>query len=256
MKLLLLGGTADARRLAKRLQLPGIEIIYSVAGLVRMPDVDCQIISGGFSQFGGLKAYIEQQNIDAVLDATHPYAEKMTATACSVTQQLDLPYWRFHRAPWKAQGSDHWQMFKDWSQLLPALAGFKSVFLTAGQIDEAAVTAFADYSQQKQQRQLLRTAVQPAQPLPDSMSWIKAIGPFDIEGELALMREHKIDALVSKNSGGKATEAKLEAARQLDVPVMMLKRPELPEGINTFDELDACVAAVLNTLKTSDRNAF
>lgn len=245
MKILLLGGTADARRLAKRLVQPDIEIIYSVAGLVRMPDVECQVISGGFSQFGGLKAYIEQHNIAAVLDVTHPYAEQMTATAWAVTQQLELPYWRFHRAPWQAQAGDNWQLFQDWQQLLPALADYRAVFLTAGQIGEAAVTAFADYGQQKQQRQLLRTAVQPALQLPASMSWIKAIGPFDVAGELALMQAHKIDVLVSKNSGGKATEAKLEAARRLGISVMMLARPDLPEGMTIFEQLDDCSEAIL-----------
>ncbi len=249
MKLLLLGGTADARRLAKRLlrdeEKPDIEIIYSVAGLVRMPDVDCQVISGGFSQYGGLQTYIEQQNIEAVLDATHPYAETMTGTAWAVAQQLRLPYWRFHRAPWQEQAGDNWQMFDDWSQLLAALAKFKSVFLTAGQIDEMAITAFAQYAEQGQQ-QLLRTAVQPKHPLPESMSWIKAIGPFDLESELALMHEHQVDVLVSKNSGGKATEAKLAAARRLGIPVMMLARPKLPAGITIFDELDDCASAVLS----------
>jgi precorrin-6A/cobalt-precorrin-6A reductase len=245
MKLLLLGGTADARRLAKRLQRDDIEIIYSVAGLVRMPDVECQVISGGFSQFGGLQTYIEQQNIDAVLDATHPYAEKMTANAWAVAQQLDLPYWRFHRAPWQAQVGDNWQMFAGWPQLLAALAEFKSVFLTAGQIGDVAVEVFAKYGEQGQ-KQLLRTAVQPKQQLPDSMSWIKAIGPFDLESELALMKERQVDVLVSKNSGGKATEAKLAAARRLGIPVMMLARPELPVGITIFDQLDDCVTAVLN----------
>lgn len=253
MKLLLLGGTADARRLAKRILCnekgrDDIEIIYSVAGLVRLPDVDCEVISGGFSQFGGLQTYIEQQKINAVLDATHPYAEKMTATAWAVTQQLNLPYWRFHRAPWQVQAGDHWQMFASWTELLVALVTFKSVFLTAGQIDDVAVAVFAKYAEQGQ-KQLLRTAVQPKQPLSASISWVKAIGPFDLENELALMHEHQVDVLVSKNSGGKATEAKLEAARSLGIPVMMLARPALPKGITIFDELDDCASAVLSRVK-------
>lgn len=252
MKLLLLGGTADARRLTKRLLqneklLDDLEIIYSVAGLVRMPDVDCQVISGGFKQYGGLRAYLEQQSIDAVLDATHPYALNMTATAWTVTRELKLAYWRFHRAPWQEQAGDHWQHFENWGGLLAELAGYQSIFLTAGQIDEAALATFAQLGKQGQ-RQLLRTAVQPSHDLPASMSWVKAIGPFDLESERALMQEHQVDVLVSKNSGGKATEAKLVAARELGIPVLMLKRPELPDGISIFDELDECVEAVLNAL--------
>jgi len=179
------------------------------------------------------------------LDATHPYAEKMTAKAWAVAQQLDLPYWRFHRAPWQTQAGDNWQMFDGWSQLLAALAEFKSVFLTAGQIDETAVATFAKYGEQGQ-KQLLRTAVQPKYSLPDSMCWIKAIGPFDLENELALMQEHQVDVLVSKNSGGKATEAKLAAARSLGIPVMMLARPALPNGITTFEQIDVCSEHILN----------
>lgn len=252
MKMLLLGGTADARRLAKRLlrneeQRDDIEIIYSVAGLVRMPDVGCQVISGGFTQFGGLRAYIEQQSIEAVLDATHPYAEIMTATAWTVTREMNLPYWRFHRAPWQAQAGDDWLQFESWDALLAELAGYQSVFLTAGQIDEVALANFEQLGKQGQ-KQLLRTAVKPSHELPTSMHWVKAIGPFDLESERTLMQEHQLDVLVSKNSGGKATEAKLTAARELGIPVMMLKRPELPDGIAVFDELDECIEAVLNAL--------
>lgn len=254
MKLLILGGTADARRLAKRLQLNSagqkrieLDMIYSVAGLVRMPDVDCTVISGGFSQYGGLRTYIEQMGIEAVLDATHPYAEKMTGTAYAVSQQLGLPYWRFHRAAWQPQEGDHWQPFASWAPLLAALVRFKSVFLTAGQLDEATLARLGDYGRQGQ-RQVLRTAVAPAHALPASMHWVKAIGPFDLANELALMREHAIDVLVSKNSGGQSTEAKLAAARKLGIPVLMLERPALPAGMPVFEELDQCAEAVLNAL--------
>ncbi|EGH00095.1 Cobalt-precorrin-6x reductase [gamma proteobacterium IMCC2047] len=233
--------------MVKRLNRPEIETVYSVAGLVRMPDVDCEVISGGFSQFGGLQTYIKQQQIDAVLDATHPYAQNMTATASAVTRELNIPYWRFHRAPWQAQEGDHWQQFDSWDALLARLKGFQSVFLTAGQLDEAVVSVLDHYGKQGQ-KQLLRTAVQPSHDLPPSMRWVKAIGPFDLENERALMREHQVDVLVSKNSGGKATEAKLAAAREMGIPVLMLKRPELPADITVFDELDECVEAVCHLI--------
>lgn len=90
--------------------------------------------------------------------------------------------------------------------------------------------------------------MQPQHALPESMSWIKAIGPFDFASELAVMQEHQVDVLVSKNSGGSATEAKLAAARNLGITVMMLARPELPQGLTIYDELDDCVAAVLKAL--------
>ncbi|MGK0500596.1 MAG: precorrin-6A/cobalt-precorrin-6A reductase, partial [Oceanicoccus sp.] len=117
MNLLILGGTADGRKLATSLHQQGVSVIYSVAGLVRMPDVDCQVVSGGFSQFGGLISYIKQQSITAILDVTHPYAQIMSATAVDVAKACDIPCWRFHRAAWQPEAGDNWQLFQQWDKL-------------------------------------------------------------------------------------------------------------------------------------------
>lgn len=250
MTLLILGGTADARELAGRLaqECDPAAMIYSVAGLVRRPQVDCEIISGGFRQFGGLAAYIHQRNITAVMDVTHPYASIMTQTAASVCRDMGLAYWRFQRPAWQPTAQDQWVSVENWSSLVDQLAGYQSVFFSAGQLPHEVMDCLAVLHEGGKQRQLLRTAAVPVNSLPKGMSWIKAIGPFELAQELALMCEHRIDVVVSKNSGGDSTVAKLEAARQLSLPVFMLKRPAPPENINFFDDLQACVDTVQHTL--------
>jgi len=232
MSLLLLGGTADARRLCKALIDQGVAIIYSVAGLVRTPDVDCEVVSGGFTQFGGLPAFLKDRNITAILDATHPYAATMSTTAVAAAKACNILCWRFHRPAWEACKGDNWQMFKDWDDMLPALRNKESIFLTAGQIEQQIVDCLA----RNEQQILYRTAAKPKILLPDAIKWIKAIGPFDKEDELALMKQYQVDVLVSKNSGGEATVAKLIVARELGVPVFMLQRPELSIADRVFTD--------------------
>lgn len=253
MTLLVLGGTADARRVATTLHQQGISVIYSVAGLVRAPQVPCEVVSGGFTQFGGLQRYIEQQAISAVLDITHPFAQTMSATAVAVAKACSIPCWRFHRKAWQQQPGDRWQQFSDWAELIPALADKRSVLLTAGQLTQTVLDALirlplrhqgADMALESRHF-ILRTAVAPKIDLPANVHWIKAIGPFNEAGEKALMVEHQVDALVSKNSGGDATQAKLTVARQLSIPVLMLQRPAFPAADEQFSDEALCVDAVL-----------
>jgi len=179
-KLLLLGGTADARQLAEQLYPPllarGITLLYSIAGLVRTPKVPCPVVSGGFRQHGGLAAFIQQEHIIAILDVTHPYAQTMSTTAVNVARQLAIPCWRFHRQAWEPQAGDRWHSVDDWEQALPLLANKRSVLLTAGQLSQTwldelvavsaqyRLSAQASLQQQKpeqEQQQQLRTAVKP-----------------------------------------------------------------------------------------------
>lgn len=264
MKVLLLGGTADARKILRELdalgllqvsdQHPdGIQMIYSIAGLVRTPDVPCEVISGGFSQYGGLRHYLEENGIDAILDATHPFAQTMSNTAVRVAKECQIPCIRFHRPAWEAQATDQWQSFDDWQALIPELAGKQSVLLTAGQLDQTTLDQLVDQANAQQPRQtlILRTAAKPRVSLPDSIIWLKALGPFKETDELALMQEHKIDALVSKNSGGAATQAKLFAARTLGVQVLMLQRPEFDPADKQFSRISDCIDWLTSTVKQS-----
>lgn len=251
MSLLLLGGTADGRKLAESLHRQSLELIYSVAGLVRTPDVGCEVVSGGFTQFGGLVNYIRQQGVVAILDVTHPYAQVMSSKAVSAAKKCGIPCWRFHRESWQVQEGDDWRLYDDWKSLLPDLREKKSVFLTAGQLSQEVVDVFANNTSQCQ---LLRTAVKTKTQLPASMEWIKAIGPFSYDDEFALMEERGVDALVSKDSGGDATVEKLNAARALGLPVYMLARPSLPNADKIFTSRLECEKFVLEQFNISNKN--
>ncbi|MDP6189238.1 MAG: precorrin-6A/cobalt-precorrin-6A reductase [Gammaproteobacteria bacterium] len=222
MNLLLLGGTADARKICALLhsQYPDARLTYSVAGLVRLPQVPAQVISGGFRQFGGLSQYCQTHNIQAIVDATHPFTTVMGATARTSAQALAIPYWRFLRPAWQSQTGDQWYNFANKQDLLQAMQGYQRVLLTLGQLRAQ------ELGQLNQVPQVwLRTAAQPQINLPQHVQWLKAIGPFALSNEKALLQQHRIQALACKNSGGDATSAKLTAAREQGLPVYMLQRP-------------------------------
>ncbi|MDI3323975.1 precorrin-6A/cobalt-precorrin-6A reductase [Pontibacterium granulatum] len=255
-KLLLLGGTADARHITKALlemscvPTRSLQIVYSVAGLVRTPKLPCEVLIGGFSQFGGLATYIRDQKIDAILDVTHPFAATMSSTTVSVAKDLGIPCWRFHRPEWQKQPADKWRLFDDWQTLIPTLAAKQSVLLTAGQLTQDAMDQLVTQANEGQ-RLILRTAAPPRVELPDSVEWIKGIGPFRLESERALFQHYGVDALVTKNSGGVSTEAKLHAARELGVEVFMLQRPELPDADQQFSDIAEGVAVIRDWMKNA-----
>ena len=222
MKLLILGGTCAAKTLARELHAKGIEVVYSIAGLVRQPDLPCEIISGGFSIRGGLSRYLVENNITAVLDATHPFASKMSQTVLGVTEQLKLPLWRYQRPDWVATPEDDWTFFSDWDDLLRGLTPFKSVFLTQGQLSESMLAALHMRRKPKQQF-IQRTAVEPKHRIPDWMGWVQDIGPFTLDAELDLLKKHQIEVIISKHSGGELP-TKLLAARSLQIPVLLLQQ--------------------------------
>lgn len=241
--LLVLGGTADGRVLAQRLHAKNIALIYSIAGLVRKPQLDCQLLVGGFSQFGGIERYVRQHHIPAILDITHPYAQRMSEAAARAAQSCGIAYWRFHRAQWQQQCGDNWQRFASWEDLLPALAGKRHIFVTTGQVAPHTLERLLERCHSV----LLRTAVKPKNPLPERVHWVKAIGPFEEKQEMCLMRRYGIDALVSKNSGGDSTIAKLTAARGRHIPVYMLDRPVLPAADKLFLDRQTCEEFVLTS---------
>lgn len=244
-KLLILGGTADARIMAGKLHEAGVEVIYSVAGMVRRPVLDCQVISGGFSQFGGLANYLKEQQISLLLDATHPYASRISQAAVDAAEQLAIECWRYDRPSWQPSEGDSWQYHASWQQICQALPEGGRVFLSAGQLPQQALDDIC----QRSERVLLRTAVEAQAQLSDKVDWIKAIGPFDLASETQLLNDWQPSVLVSKDSGGAATYAKLEAARNLQIPVLMFQRPESVAASREFAVREDCVAAVTAAMK-------
>lgn len=243
MKILLLGGTADARCLADALYQAGLQVVYSIAGLVRVPKIDCELVVGGFTQFGGLVNYLRDNHISAILDVTHPYAQTMSCNAVDAAREMRIPCWRFHRPAWQKKDADLWSYYQTDEDLLSQLKGYRVPLLSAGQMSDNLLNKIMQLS--SVERTVWRTAVEPKFDLPASVCWIKAIGPFALEDERQLLTEHSIDVIVSKNSGGLATYSKLEAARDRSIAVLLHCRPTLSEADREFSDTQACLQACL-----------
>lgn len=244
MKILLLGGTADARRLCDNLIQQKFDVTYSIAGLVRTPTLDCPVLVGGFRKLGGLTEYLSRNQVDLVLDVTHPYAKKMSDQAVLSGQALGVPVWRFHRPAWERSNQDKWHCYQDFEQLVKMLENYKRPLLSAGQFSLEELTrinALANI-----EHIVLRTAVKPKFSYEKlaKLHWLKAIGPFFYQDESLLIQTQDIDVIVSKNSGGSATSAKLQVANRLRLAVLMLERPNLMGPDKLFNSLDECFAAI------------
>ncbi|MGV6809920.1 MAG: precorrin-6A/cobalt-precorrin-6A reductase [bacterium] len=251
LNVLLLGGTADAKQLAIQLHSANLHyydklcLTYSLVGLLRQPDLPCSIICGGFSQYGGLINYLSEQAIDVLVDATHPYAAKMSHEAYHAAQVLQRPYWRYTRPMWGAEQHDQWQTVS-FAQVSCVIQQhhYQRIFLSIGQsatpLLEKLLPTYPD------KLFLLRTAGDLAPSLAAYRHLIheQQIGGFTPVSETQLLQRYRIDCLVSKNSGGQSGLAKLQAARALHLPVLMLERPALPLAEREFFCQAELVAAI------------
>jgi precorrin-6A/cobalt-precorrin-6A reductase len=195
---------------------------------------------GGFGGPEGLAAYLRAERIDAVVDATHPFAARMSANAVAACRATATPLVVFTRPPWVRQEGDRWIEVATMEEAVEALGPErKTVFLTQGRLQLAA------FVRAPQHRYIVRAIDLPAEA--DALvdcRLILARGPFALRDELALMRDERVDTLVSKNSGGRATYSKIEAARMLDVEVVIVKRPNPPDA-ETLHDLDAVMAWIV-----------
>ncbi|MEE8517177.1 MAG: cobalt-precorrin-6A reductase [Alphaproteobacteria bacterium] len=247
MRLLILGGTIEARALADQAQQrygPGLDVITSLAGRTAQPIGQAGAVrSGGFGGASGLADYLRHQSIDVVIDATHPFAATMSAHACEACAEVQVPRLMVVRAPWQMRDGDNWIEVDDIAAAaaaLPALktvsAGRARVMLTLG---ASALTYFGGL---KGFWFLARMIEAPADPLPlRHCRVIEGRGPFTVAGERELLVRHRIDVLVSRQSGGAATGAKIDAARTLGLPVVMIKRPPLAPGPHAATVEDALI---------------
>ncbi len=226
MRVLLLGGTAEARALAKALH-PHVELVSSLAGRVPDPALPVGPVRiGGFGGVEGLRRYLEDERIDAVVDATHPFAATMTAHAAQVCGEMRLPLLVLARPAWDPGAATVVASDAEAADVVTRQR-YSRVFLTTGR---SGVQAFAD----SEAWFLIRAVTEPdGSALPRRHTLVLSRGPYRYDDELALLREHDIDALVTKNSGGDMTRAKLDAAATLDIPVIMVARPPLPSGVRT-----------------------
>jgi precorrin-6A/cobalt-precorrin-6A reductase len=226
-QVLVLGGTGEARRLAAALVARGVDVLSSLAGRVADPALpEGAVRIGGFGGPAGLAAWLAEHRPRAVVDATHPFAATITCSAATAAAAQGIPLLRLQRPGWTPQPGDNWRFVDSLAEAARAVAGSRSVFLTTGR---QGVGAFAALPGEV----LVRSVDPPDEPLPAGATLLLARGPFSVADELALMRAHRVDVVVTKDSGGHMTEAKLTAARELGIPVVLVRRPPLPPGVPT-----------------------
>jgi precorrin-6A/cobalt-precorrin-6A reductase len=236
VKVLLLGGTGEARSLAARLaECPGLEVVSSLAGRVRDPALPVGAVRvGGFGGVAGLGRYLRDEGVQAVVDATHPFAATITDHAARACAEVGVPRLVLRRPGWSSGPGDVWHWVESIEQAPAAVAALCGpdgcVFLTTGRRDLA---VFAD---DPSREYLVRVVDPPGARTPARMELLCARGPYTVEGERELMRSRGVRLLVTKDSGGAMTSAKLVAARELQVPVVVVARPVLPADSTTVTE--------------------
>lgn len=240
MRVLLLGGTSEARALAAKLH-PEVAVISSLAGRVPDPALPVgEVRIGGFGGVDGMRRWLLGAGVDAVVDATHPYAATITGHAATVCGELGVPHLVLARPAWPhgdaiVVGSD-----REAANTVVAQA-YSRVFLTTGRSGIAAFTNVDAWF-------LIRAVTAPdEQGLPLRHRVVLSRGPYRYDDELALLRANRIDALVTKNSGGPMTRPKLDAAAALGIAVVMVDRPPLPPGVRTVSTVDEAAAWVRST---------
>ncbi|MFI9389521.1 cobalt-precorrin-6A reductase [Streptomyces bauhiniae] len=229
---LILGGTTESRRLATALAIrPGVRVTTSLAGRVSRPGaIDGEVRVGGFGGVAGLADWLRAHRVTALVDATHPFAERITANAAEAARVAGVPHAVLRRPGWDLD-VDWYPVasLEEAARLVPRLG--QRVFLSTGRLGLAVfagltVTQF-----------VVRSVEPPEPPMPPHCELVPARGPFSLADELDLLRTHRVDVLVTKDSGGAATAPKLAAARSLALPVVVVRRPELPSGVRALPDV-------------------
>jgi precorrin-6A/cobalt-precorrin-6A reductase len=230
-RILILGGTADARALADTLaDRSDLHVISSLAGRTQAPVLPRgDVRSGGFGGADGLGTYLSDAAIDLVVDATHPFAAQISAHAHDACAAKGIPYVRLERPAWHRQTSDRWQSVTSVAAAAAALGPGETVLVTVGRQELAPFAARTDFTV------IARMIEPPEIEVPAHMEILLARPPFSEADERTLFGDRSITVLVCKNSGGEATMAKLAAARTLQVPVLMVERPAKPPARTAQD---------------------
>ncbi|MEU1875045.1 cobalt-precorrin-6A reductase [Streptomyces sp. NPDC019793] len=244
MHVLILGGTTEARRLAELLAaapagpagragpVPELRVTNSLAGRVAAPRTPPgELRVGGFGGAEGLAAWLRAHTVDLLVDATHPFAGTIPFHAAHAAATARVPLLALRRPGWRRGEGDVWHeagSLTEAAALLPGLG--RRIFLTTGR------TGLAAFAQLAEPWFLVRSVDAPEAPGPPRMEVLLDRGPFTLDGERELLRRHRIDVLVTKDSGGAATAPKLTAAREAGLPVVVVRRPPVPGGVPVVAE--------------------
>ncbi|MGW1225303.1 cobalt-precorrin-6A reductase [Streptomyces sp. NPDC001478] len=241
MHVLILGGTTEARRLAELLAAArpaATTVTSSLAGRVagpRLPPGEVRI--GGFGGADGLAAWLRDHRVDLLIDATHPFAGTISRNAALAATAAHVPLLMLRRPGWVPVAGDDWHpvgSLAEAAAALPALG--RRVFLTTGR------TGLAAFAGLDALWFLVRSVDAPEPPYPARTQTLLDRGPFTLDGERELIRRHRVDVVVTKDSGGAATAPKLEAAREAGIPVVVVRRPPAPEGVETTGTPEGALA--------------
>ncbi|PZG26243.1 cobalt-precorrin-6A reductase [Spongiactinospora gelatinilytica] len=238
MRVLILGGTAEARALAAELH-PQAHVVTSLAGRVTNPRLPVgEVREGGFGGPDGLAAWLAAERIDLLVDATHPFAARMTASAVAASAATGVPLLILRRPGWTEGPGDTWSRAGSLEEAAALVRERARVFLTTGRRSLPVFAALPG-------RWFLARSVDPPEPpVPANVRVLLDRGPYTVAGETALIREHRLDVLVTKDSGGPMTTAKLVAARETGLPVIMVNRPPVPQGVLLAESVAEAVAWV------------
>lgn len=245
IRILMLGGTTEATALAKALSgHPRCDVLLSLAGRTEKPSpqpVPTRV--GGFGGADGLATFLREGEFDLLVDATHPFAARISQNAAEAIAGTGIPALCLRRAPWMPQSGDHWTHVASVQDAIAALGrSHRRVFLAIGRQE-------AHRAETAPQHSYLVRSVDPVDPelaLTD-VHYLLDRGPFDIDGETALLEDHQIDAVITKNSGGAATYAKIAAARALGIEVIMVSRAAAP-AMPAVETVEAAVSAINHLL--------
>ncbi|MGW8361793.1 cobalt-precorrin-6A reductase [Streptomyces wedmorensis] len=225
MHVLILGGTTEARALAGLLH-GEVRTTSSLAGRVASPRLPVgEVRIGGFGGVDGLVGWIREHAVDAVIDATHPFAEHISFNAAAAAATAHVPLLALRRPGWVPGEGDDWRSVASLDEAARALDGLGDrVFLTTGRMGLASFAACPQWF-------LVRSVDAPDTPVPARTELLLDRGPFTLDDEREILVRHRIDVLVTKDSGGAATAPKLTAAREAGIPVVVVRRPPVPEGV-------------------------